>query len=299
MSVVRKAIPWWLIIGAKIVLSRIPIPYSFWKRLRFFQHGNMNKPEIAFKIFMRHAKAAEVLDENSFLPQLRGSDFKVLEIGPGDSIFTVMIAKALSASHTWLVDAGSFATTDMTKYEQMLFFLRQKGFILPFNTTLRSLDDILGECNGEYLTEGITSLANVPSETVDFCFSHVVLQDILKSEFTLVVDELFRILKPNGASVHRVDLQDCLGADGGLNSLRFSEAVWESELFRKSGFYTNRIRFSEMNDIFDQAGFKCTLLSVDRWEQLPTPRKKLNSAFSQLSDDDLLVSGFSILLNKF
>ena len=54
-----------------------------------------------------------------------------------------------------------------------------------------------------------------------------------------------------------------------------------------------------MVEIFEQAGFKCTLLSVDRWEQLPTPRKKLDAAFSQLSDDDLLVSGFNILLNKF
>ena len=75
-----------------------------------------------------------------------------------------------------------------------------------------------------------------------------------------MVDELFRILKPNGVCSHRVDLRDCL--DGGLNNLRFSEARWEDALFRKSGFYTNRIRFREMVEIFEQAGFKCTLLRV-------------------------------------
>ena len=113
-----------------------------------------------------------------------------------------------------------------------------------------------------------------------------------------MVDELFRILKPNGVCVHRVDLKDCIG-DGGLNNLRFSEARWENALFRKTGFYTNRIRFYEMVEIFEQAGFKCTLLRVVRWEQLPTPREKLDSSFRQLSNDDLLVSDFDILLKKF
>ena len=74
--------------------------------------------------------------------------------------------------------------------------------------------------------------------------------------------------------------------------------MWESALFSKSGFYTNRIRFREMNGIFKQAGFKCTLLRVTRWEQLPTPRVKMDPAFRQLSDDDLLVRSFDILLKK-
>ena len=105
----------------------------------------------------------------------------------------------------------------------MLDFLRQKDFILPFKTDPKTLDDILNGCNDQYLTEGISSLVCLPSETVDFCFSHVVLQDVTKSDFTKMVDELFRILKPNGVCVHGVDLKDCL--DGGLNNLRFSEVT--------------------------------------------------------------------------
>jgi SAM-dependent methyltransferase len=293
----NKTVPWWLIIGAKIVLSRIPLPYSFWKRLRLFNFGDMDLPDRAYENFLQHAKAAGVLDENSSLPQLKVSgDFNVLELGPGDSLFTIMIAKALGASRTWLVDAGSFATMDMAKYNQMLDFLRERGYLLSFKNNLRTLVDILSECNGEYLTEGVPSLTYLPSETVDFCFSHTVLQHIWKSDFTKMVDELFRILKPNGVCVHHVDLKDFLG--GGLNNLRFSEARWESTLFRKSGFYSNRIRFREMVGIFEQAGFKCTLLRVVRWEQLPTPREKLDPAFRQLSNDNLLVSGFDILLKK-
>ena len=298
MKIMNIRVPWWTIIGVKMVLSRIPLPYSFWKRLRLFNLGYMDLPDRAFENFLHHAKTAGVLDENSSLPQLKASGaFNVLELGPGDSLFTIMIAKALGASRTWLVDAGSFATTDMAKYDQMLDFLRERGFLLPFKNNPRTLVDILSECNGEYLTEGVPSLAYLPSETVDFCFSHTVLQHIWKSDFTKMADELFRILKPNGVSVHRVDLKDCLGG-GTLNNLRFSEATWEGDLFRKSGFYTNRIRFNEMVGIFEQAGFTCTLPRVVSWEQLPTPREKLDLAFRQLPDDDLLVSGFDIILKK-
>jgi SAM-dependent methyltransferase len=299
MRTLRKAVPWWLRIGTKIVFSRMPLPYSFWKRFHLFNLGDMDRPEEAFKNFLQHARLAGFLDEKLLLPQLRVSgDFKVLELGPGDSLFTIMIAKALGASRTWLVDAGPFATTDMAKYNQMLGFLRQRGFILPFKNNPRTLlDDILSECHGEYLTEGVLSLAYLPSETVDFCFSHTVLQHIWKNDFTKMVEELFRLLKPNGVCVHRVDLRDCIG--GGLNNLRFSEARWEGALFRNSGFYTNRIRFREIVGIFEQAGFKCALPRVVRWERLPTPRLKLDPSFRQLPDDDLLVSGFDIILKKF
>ena len=133
MKIMNKTVPWWLIIGAKIILSRIPLPYSFWNRCRFFNFGDMDLPDRAFENFLEHAKAAGVLDENSSLPQLKVSgDFKVLELGPGDSLFAIMIARALGASRTWLVDAGFFATTDMAKYGQMLDFLRERGFLLSF-----------------------------------------------------------------------------------------------------------------------------------------------------------------------
>lgn len=52
--------------------------------------------------------------------------------------------------------------------------------------------------------------------------------------------------------------------------------------------------------LFEQMGFKCTLLRIVHCEQLPMPREKLDSSFfSHLSNDDLLMSDFDILLKKF
>jgi len=81
-------------------------------------------------------------------------------------------------------------------------------------------------------------LAQIPTEGIDFCFSNAVLEHVDKSDFSRMVKELFRVLKPGGASSHRVDLKDYLG--GGLNHLRFSENRWEGKLFKSSGFYTMR-----------------------------------------------------------
>jgi hypothetical protein len=64
----------------------------------------------------------------------------------------------------------------------------------------------------------------------------------------------------------------------------------------KSGFYTNRIRFSEMIGLFRDAGFNVELTRVSRWEELPTRKAAMAPEFRGFQDDDLLVQGFDVLL---
>lgn len=297
MSTFKRTIPWWIRIGSKIILSRLPIPYSFWKRLRLFEHGDMNQPIVAFNSFLEHTRTAGILNEEFTPPSLSvDGDYAILELGPGDSLFSAVIASCLKSSPVWLVDAGSFATSEISAYTAMFTFLRQQGFTLPFKKNPNTITEFLRVCNCQYLTNGISSLEQIPSESIDYCFSNAVLEHIPKNDFTEMTLNLFRILKPTGVCVHRVDLKDHLG--GGLNNLRFSDSVWESKLFSQSGFYTNRIRFYEMLEVFSQAGFSYTLPRILRWENLPIPRVKMNIAFSQLNDDDLKVSDFDIVLRK-
>lgn len=258
-SFLRKSVPWWLRIITKIILARLPIPYSFWKRLRLFEHGDMNQPEKALSCFLDHARTAGILREGSNLPYLSvgDDDFALLELGPGDSLFSAVIGLSLNASRVYLIDAGAYATTNMSAYARMFTFLRQKGFTLAFTSEPNTIADILQECHCQYLTDGIRSLEQLPTGSIDYCFSNAVLEHIPKQDFTKMAYELFRILKPNGVCVHRVDLKDHLG--GSLNNLRFSESVWEGKIFSNSGFYTNRIRFNEIIAIFSNAGFFYTL----------------------------------------
>ena len=292
----RKSISCWMRITIKIVLARLPIPYGFWKRLRIFEHRDMNQPQRALDNFLEHAVMAVVLDMKSQLPQLKvkGDGFTVLELGAGDSLFSAVVARLLGSLRSWLVDVGAYAATYMAAYVGLFNLLRYKGLALPLDTEPMVLADVLKACGGKYLTQGVGSLAQVPKASIDFCFSNAVLEHIPKGDFNKLADELLRILKPNGVCVHRVDLKDHLG--GGLNNLRFSEAMWEGALFRNSGFYTNRIRFGEMVALFEAVGFECSLPRIVRWEKLPLSRLELDASFRQFPEEDLLVSGFDIVL---
>lgn len=106
--------------------------------------------------------------------------------------------------------------------------------------------------------------------------------------------EIRRVIRDDGVCSHTVDLRDHLG--GALNNLRFTENFWESDFMACSGFYTNRIRFSEMLEIFRRAHFDVKVVRVGRWDKLPTPKEKLATCFRYLPDDELCVSGFDVIL---
>jgi hypothetical protein len=63
-----------------------------------------------------------------------------------------------------------------------------------------------------------------------------------------------------------------------------------------SGFYTNRIRYSEMLQLFREAGFRVDVHNVDRWIDLPIPRKKLSPPYREMPDQELAVKGFDVVL---
>ena len=93
---------------------------------------------------------------------------------------------------------------------------------------------------------------------------------------------------------HQIDLKDHLSS--GLNNLRFKRRIWESNVFSQSGFYTNRVRFSALIEIFKKIGFKVEVDEVNVWKKLPIKKEKLNQEFSVLPEEELLVKDFSILL---
>jgi hypothetical protein len=79
--------------------------------------------------------------------------------------------------------------------------------------------------------------------------------------------------------------------------MRFSSSLWEKEWFaQNSGFYTNRIRFSEMVSICESIGFTVEVRNKRYWDFSPIKRNKLATEFKSLSDDDLLVSGAHLIM---
>lgn len=286
MGVISR-LPWWAKLGGKLMLARLPVPYGFWRRAGLFRHGDMNVPARALNAFDTYYRRATAHAQLV-------SGFRSLELGPGDSVLSGLVARAYGASHVWLVDAGYYADTDVSACKKTVEMLRAQGRAVPDIEGAISLPEVLQRAGIEYLTQGTSSLATIPDASVDFFWSQVVLEHVPRAEFPLFLQELRRIVSLGAIGVHSIDFRDHLG--GGLNNLRFSHATWEGRTFRGSGFYTNRIRPREMLALFAEAGFDVELVGETRWPEMPIRRDRLAREFHALPDEDFMVAEVEIVV---
>lgn len=270
---------WWLKLGAKVALSQLGISYHAWRRLGIFRHGQMDSMDYAQKIFDLHVGRA--------FADKRLDGKVVVEIGPGDSLASAIMAKASGAMSTILIDAGSYATREVTFYRDFAIALLPSKPETPDLTGATTLEEVLQQCSATYHTTGVSALSTLATQSVDLIWSHSVLEHIPLRQLPELLSEMHRVLKPTGWISHNIDFQDHL--EHGLNSLRFSEEAWESPLMRNAGFYTNRVRALNFHRMIHEAGFEIVNEEFGRWPTLPIKRKQLDYAFSDLTDDELLI----------
>jgi SAM-dependent methyltransferase len=281
----KKLLPWQGKIFIKVILSKLPFSYRIWERLGLFKHGGMTDPAYAYRIFEKHFSRVEFGRKNE--------GFVALELGPGDSLFSAVIARAFGAQRCYMMDAGAFASMEESAYKPLLEHIKTEhpASDIKFGLTV---GDLMKNCDGVYGTQGLASLRKIPDQSVDFVWSQAVLEHVRVHEFDETMRELKRILRKDGVCSHRVDLKDHLGGDA--NNLRISSRHWESDWMSSSGFYTNRIRFTEMIARFEQAGFAVDVVQTDRWDEVPIARKQLSAEFRDMDDQNLLISGFDVIL---
>ena len=275
----KEKIPWWAKIILKIILSRMKLPYRFWRKLNLFKHGSMLDASYALSNFMEHYHKFRDLVPDGY---------SLLELGPGDSISTGIIASQRRASKTILVDSGPYASTS---FEQYLPLMSDLGVEAP-----ESFEEILDWGKIEYFTRGLTSLKKIPSSSVDIVISNAVLEHIYLNEFEDTIRQLCRIQKPGGVSNHQIEFKDHLAKS--LNSLKFSRDLWEAPWFARSGFYTNRLRACDVTRIFLNQGYSVLSVEYNRWDHLPLKRELLHLDFRDYSDEDLLIQSMNLLVKK-
>ncbi len=267
-------VPWWGKIAAKIVLSRLPIPYSAWASLGLFRLGAMDTPDYALRQFERHHRLCAP-----------PAGFVCLELGPGDALSSAVLSRAYGGSGAIISDVGRFASNDINVYRLLADTARARSLPAPDLSDVVSVEEMLAVCNARYLTRGLADLRTVPPASVDMCYSVSCLECIRADEFESVVQELARILKPGAVTTHWIDYEDHL--DYSLNNLRFGRRMWESPLFAESGFYTNRLRHSDVVRAFSAAGFEVETLHTNQWDQPPLSRHRLAPAFRGYDEADL------------
>lgn len=270
---------WFLKIIIKIIISRLNIPYKIWKKINIFKHGQMENYEYSRKIFEGHYRDMNKVNKID--------DPVIMEIGPGDSLFSMVYSRKYTKGKFYFLDINDFASKDLNLYFKLSKKLEKENYFpKKTKTQIESFDDLIKNYNAEYLISGLESLKKIDSESIDYIFSHSVMEHIRKYELNDLIKEMYRILKPNGVVSHNINYKDHL--DESLNNLRFSESLWESNFFVKSGFYTNRIPAVVMHNYFKENGFKLIEEDYGRWNKLPLNRNSLNKEFKKFSDDELM-----------
>jgi len=269
---------WLLKIFLKIILSRLPIEQRIFRKIGIFRNGGMNQVDYSKRIFFGHLG-----DLKSY------RDFHeptILEIGPGDGIATAIYSRVYNSPKVYLIDVEEFADTDISKYKEIICSLKdEKNFQNIDLSSLNTISDLLKEFNTSYLTEGLDSFKKIENSSVDYIFSHSVMEHIRLSELDEMIEEMKRVLKVGGLISHNINYKDHLSDS--LNNLRFSKRIWESNFFANSGFYTNRVPAVEMHRKFVYSGFELIYQNFGSWNKLPLKRRYINKEFSKYSDKEL------------
>lgn len=273
---------------SKIILGNVPFVRAVAHKTGLFRWGQMQQATYALQVFRLHMTEA--------FPQGLPAGFTALELGPGDSIASAIIAKAYGCGKIYLSDAGNYVSRDMGLYRRIARELKREG--LPnvgYLDSINTFDQLLTALNAEYLPNGLADLQRIPAGSVDFIWSHSVLEHVRKRDFDATMRETRRVLASRAGRIsHNVDMKDHLGQ--ALNNLRFSDALWESDWMARSGFYTNRLRASELLAAFARSGLVIEKSGTGKWQQLPTPRSAMAAPFNAMSDDDLLAPTLAAVL---
>lgn len=179
LSYIKAKTPWWCKITAKIFLSRIPLKYNIWRRIGIFKHGYMKQPRYAYEVFKHHY--------DSVASYVNLNNYTVLELGPGDSLFTAIVAQAFGARQCYLVDTSSCAIFDLQAYREMAKFISEKAMLTLDIENTKTLDELLSMCNTHYGTNGLETLHALPDRSIDFVFSQAVLEHVRKKNFLALI----------------------------------------------------------------------------------------------------------------
>lgn len=277
---------WFLKLTVKLVLGHIPGKNMLLRNFKMFRHGEMDDPLYALRVFRMHTDRA--------YPGKVPQELTFLELGPGDSLLSGFIAAAHGAKKTYLVDVGRYAMKNYEAYIEGGKALSSHG--LDIDQDFSSLEMAIKNNRIDYLTNGLESLKSIPSGSVDFIWSHSVLEHVRKDDFIPTIIELCRVLAPQGMMSHSIDLKDHL--DKALNNLRFSEKFWENNYVANSGFYTNRLNFQNIQDAFTSGGVDIKWEHKDYWEALPTPKSSMHEDFRNQPDEILRVLRYNLLVTK-
>lgn len=214
----------------------------------------------------------------------------ILELGPGGSIGFGILALKNGAKKYYAIEDGIH--TFLTKNQ-----------IIGYRNLLENspfFDDFFVENNKKFyynpekikfISIGQDSKYSLPDNSIDIIYSCAVLEHV--SDLDLCFSEMTRVLRLNGIMNHQVDLRDHIFFQNSLWFLAISNK-WFNILFKKTGEYVNRKRFSYYKELFRRNNLEIIEFEKSIVFEGAIP-KKLTHLYSE---DDLRTLSFNIKLLK-
>ncbi|NSW56916.1 MAG: methyltransferase domain-containing protein [Armatimonadetes bacterium] len=137
----------------------------------------------------------------------------------------------------------------------------------------------------------------LPAGSVDFMFSHSVLQHV--GDLDRAFESMSRVLSPAGVAVHHIDLKDhgMSRSKNPLLMMQFPRWLWDL-CTRNAPDAINRARLGRYLELASKHGLEAQVLSSTVTDELPVPRRALAPEFRDLPDEDLCTLAADILFRS-
>lgn len=198
----------------------------------------------------------------------------VIEIGTGWIHFESIILKLLYDINATLYDVWDNRQFEVLKqYSSKLEELIIKNIDLTedqkhyLRSTIEkifdanSYDEMYQSLNFKYVINSFGTLDQFQDDTFQLVYSCNVLEHINSKATFRLLQDFYRILKPGGFSIHKIDFSDHLISFAGIrnlpkkNYLKYSDKSWKM-FFENNVQYINRIQYQDWKRLFKKAGFE-------------------------------------------
>lgn len=206
--------------------------------------------------------------------ELTGSE-TLLEVGTGRGLSLPIALWLCGACRTITVDLNRYLKAELV-FEEIEYIKNHKDVVTRlfglhsqkpifrerFDLLLTSssdLDDLLSCINVTYIAPANPGHLDLPSHSIDYHVSHVVVEHIAREALDGIFLEGNRLLKESGLAIHYATLADLFSdfdhSISPINFLQFSEREWAS-IAGNRYMYHNRLRVDELRELFERVGFE-------------------------------------------
>jgi len=233
------------------------------------------------------------------IPHEKREDFlagkTILEYGPGDTPGVAFLMLAFGAERVICVDEFPLyrrSEQAIATLSQLLNMLQEPFRSKGKNCFVKRGDPASGFLDSRFkYVVGRNCLSDLRNEA-DLIISRSVLEHV--SDLEIIFKDMQEALRPNGLSVHKVDLRSHgLHEDNPLDFLAWPQWIW-SLMYGNKGFI-NRRRIDCYRKILGEQCWSIKLIQPTTWadsSDVKEIRNFLVEPYSELSDKDLSCLGF-------